>query len=76
MIFHSSLFINTIVTNIGHSICLFGHVIGDVPGHFFNQSVVELLDVLQCSEVIERHEVDSHTFSTETTASTNPGNSK
>ena len=41
-----------------------------IHGHFVNARVVELLDVVQRPLVLVSHEVDGHTFATESTATT------
>lgn len=48
--------------------------ISHVHGHLFNGGPVVFLNVLENSGVVGGHEVDSHTLSTEATASANPGN--
>lgn len=49
-------------------------IVGDIFGQFFDNSVVELLNVFQLTHVFISDEIDSHTFATKTTRSTDTMN--
>ena len=47
--------------------------VGDVHWHLVDLGIIELLNVFQTPPVVLGDEVDSHAFTTETTASPNSG---
>lgn len=45
--------------------------VGHIAGHFSDSSMVEILNILQCSLVCFSHKVNGDTFTAETTSSSN-----